>query len=129
MYKAQITPKPLLQVRCVSFMCDCKVNPVWSYIYCGPSVSGNRCDPRTLPHCPMIMYNGIPAAFFVSEPRLCVTRNEVRENVSQGHITRQKILTPCEGNPDTNVGTNSNTERGEVSDVDIVANGKKKSNR
>ena len=32
------------------------------------------CDPRILPHCPIDMNIGIPVAFLVSDPRLCVTR-------------------------------------------------------
>ena len=44
-----------------------------AYTYRGPSVLGYRCEPSTLPHCPMAMYIGIPVAFLVSEPRLWAT--------------------------------------------------------
>lgn len=45
-----------------------------TYMYRGPSVSGKRCDPRTLPHWPMAMNIGMPVALFVSDPRLCATK-------------------------------------------------------
>lgn len=42
-------------------------------MYLGPSVAGKRWLPRMLPHWPIAMYIGMPAALFVSEPRLYVT--------------------------------------------------------
>ena len=58
-------------------------------MYRGPSVAGKRCDPKTLPHCPMAMYKGIPVAFLVSDPRLCATTH--RHQSSSGVLKFRNI--------------------------------------
>ena len=48
-----------------------------THMYRGPSVEGYMCEPSTLPHWPMAMKRGIPAARFVSDPRLWATRDSL----------------------------------------------------
>lgn len=66
-------------------------------IYRGPSLDGNRCDPRMLPHCPRESKSGIPAAVFVSDPKLWETEahgygNEQRPSIDdkEGGATHTK---------------------------------------
>ena len=54
-------------------------------MYRGPSVEGYMCEPSTLPHWPMAMKRGIPAARFVSDPRLWATRDSLM-------TTRKKMI-------------------------------------
>lgn len=57
-----------------------------TYIYRGPSLFGNMCEPRILPHWPIAMNIGMPAAFFVSDPRLCATSSKCqKEHYAKTH--------------------------------------------
>ena len=78
------------------------------------------CVPRTLPHCPIAMYNGIPVAFLVSEPRLCATIVLLSGAL---HVSSLKSLTPGNDHTDDGIGTARNAESSKVPDVLIICDG------
>lgn len=85
---------------------------------------GNMCDPSTLPHWPIAMNVGMPAAFFDSEPKLCATRNaEYLERWAKEALS----LTPCDNQSNGCVCPTCDTEDREVSSVPIMVNDKQQS--
>jgi hypothetical protein len=82
------------------------------------------CDPSTLPHWPIAMNVGMPAAFFDSEPKLCATRKaEYLERWAKEAVS----LTPCDNQSNGCVRPTRDTEDREVLSVPIMVNGKQQS--
>lgn len=86
-------------------------------IYLGPSAAGNRWLPRTLPHWPIAMYNGMPVARLVSDPRLCETNDTIRFQ-SAGRDSRE--LTPRDDHANDGIRSARNAECGKVPDMLVV---------
>lgn len=94
-------------------------------MYRGPSVAGNKWDPRTLPHWPIAIYNGIPVAFFVSEPRLYATTITICERCVRGWKLKKK-LTPCDDNPNNCVCPSDNAKCREIPYVVVIRDDEEK---
>lgn len=87
--------------------------------YRGPSLEGYMLAPSTEPHCPMAINMGIPAAFFVSDPRLWAT-DEVCLHSTFLMPSRIDALTPCNNNTDGGICSRGDEEDGKVPGVHVI---------